>query len=69
MITTLIKLSGLTCSACQKLTSKRILTIPGVSDVSVELDGKATITADKDITVDDVKRVLEGTHYEVVGNY
>lgn len=69
MITTLIKLTGLTCSACQKLTSRRILTISGVSDVSVELEGKATISADRTISLDEVKKVLEGTHYEVLGNY
>lgn len=67
MTTTLIQLEGLTCSACQKLTSKRIMTISGVSDVKVELNGKATITADRTITDNEVKKVLEGTHYSIVG--
>jgi copper chaperone CopZ len=67
MKTTTVKLSGLTCTACTKLITKRIKTISDIEDVNVELPGTATIKANRDISEDEVKKVLEGTHYTVVG--
>lgn len=61
-----IKLSGLTCPACKKLTEKRIGQILGVEKVDVNLnDGQATITADREITKEEINKVLEGTQYFV----
>lgn len=66
-ITTTIKLSGLTCSACQKVTQKRISQIEGVHDVQVNLEAStAVITADRAIQSDEVIKALEGTHYHVI---
>lgn len=67
MNTIIFRLSGLTCSACTKLISKRIRTIAGVEDVSVELPGTAIIKSPRKISDDEVKKVLEGTHYTVSG--
>lgn len=67
MKTTTLKLTGLTCTACTKLITKRIKTISDVDDVTVELPGTATIKAERDVPEEEVKKVLEGTHYGVVG--
>ena len=65
MITT-IKLNGLTCPACKKLTEKRIGQIAGVESVEVNLsDSFATISAGREISKEEISKVLEGTPYTV----
>lgn len=67
MQTQTIKLSGLTCPACKKLTEKIIAGINGVNKVEVNIDsGIATIDANREITVLEIKDVLKDTHYQVV---
>lgn len=61
-----IQLSGLTCGACQKLITKRIMKIDGVESVNVELNGKTDIAAKRNILNDEIKKVLEGTQYQVI---
>lgn len=62
---TSIKLSGLTCEACQKLITKRIMKISGVSSVTVEPNGDTQIESDRTIDFSEVKSILEGTQYKV----
>jgi len=67
MQTQTIKLSGLTCPACKKVTEKRIGGLNGVSKVEVTLNsGIATIDADREITILEIKEVLKDTPYQVV---
>ncbi len=62
-----IKLSGLTCPACKKVTEKRIGNLPGVSKVEVAVDsGITTIDADREITIAEIKVVLKDTPYQVI---
>ncbi|KKR10813.1 MAG: YvgY protein [Candidatus Woesebacteria bacterium GW2011_GWA1_39_21] len=62
-----IKLSGLTCPACKKVTEKRIGSLSGVIKVEVSLDsGVATIDADNAITILKIRKVLKDTPYQVV---
>ena len=62
---TKIKLSGLTCPSCKKLTEMKIAEIPGVTSVTVDLkEAAAEITADRKITVDEVNNILVETHYK-----
>ena len=61
-----IQLSGLTCGACQKLITKRIMKIDGVESVNVELNGKTDIAAKRNILNDEIKKVLEGTQYQII---
>lgn len=61
-----IKISGLTCSACQKLISKRLMKIDGVESVSVELTGKTDIKAKRTINDIEIKKMLEGTLYQIL---
>ncbi len=64
---TKIKLSGLTCPACQKLTQNRIGKIARVTEVKVDLEsGEVEINADKIITREEINEVLSGTPYETV---
>lgn len=52
------------CDACTKLTAKRIASIDGVSDVSVELtSGLASIVADRPLTVEEINSVLKDSGY------
>ncbi len=67
MQTQTIKLSGLTCPACKKITEKRIGGINGVKKVEVALDsGIATIDSDREITVSEIKEVLKDTSYQII---
>jgi copper chaperone CopZ len=61
-----IKITGLTCAACQKLISKRISKIDGVENVDVALNGETNISAAKAISNKEIMNVLEGTQYQVV---
>lgn len=63
IIITNIQLSGLTCPACQKLVSKRIKSIEDVEDVNVELSGKTEIRAGREISKDEIRKILEDTSY------
>lgn len=60
-----IKLSGLTCGACQKLITKRIMKISGVKNVKVELNGKTEIDSQRNISNEEIMKVLEGTEYKI----
>ena len=63
-----IKLSGLTCPACKKVTEKRIGSLSGVIKVEVSLDsGVATIDADREITTLEINEVLKDTPYQIIG--
>lgn len=66
MITTNIKLKGLTCSACQKVVEKRVKGIEGVEEVSVDLaNGAVEIKGQRMIENQEIIKVLEGTDYKV----
>lgn len=67
--TTQLYLSGLTCTACEKIISKRLQTIEGVKQVHVSVqNGSASIIASRPISKDEVTQALEGTHYKVINN-
>ena len=67
MQTQTIKLSGLTCPACKKVTEKRIGGLDGVKKVAVTVDsGIATIDADKKIAISEINEVLQDTPYQVI---
>lgn len=67
MQTQTIKLSGLTCPACKKVTEKRIGSIPSVTKVDVTVaTGTATIESKEDLTALQINEVLKDTPYQVV---
>lgn len=68
-MTQVFTLSGLSCGSCEKMVSKRLMKIDGVSDVHVTAaNGLATISAIRLITADEITVALEGTHYSVINN-
>ena len=67
MQTQTIKLSGLSCPACKKVTEKRIGGLNGVSRVEVSVgSGIAIINTDREITLVEIKEVLKDTPYQVI---
>lgn len=65
MKTTSFQLTGLTCPACIKLVEKRLEKIKGVTDMKIELNGQSEISADKEITIDEIKSALADTQFKV----
>ncbi|MFZ2206580.1 MAG: heavy metal-associated domain-containing protein [Microgenomates group bacterium] len=62
-------LKGLSCGSCEKMVSKRLMKIDGVTDVRVTAaNGLTTISTARQITSDEIVAALEGTHYSVVNN-
>lgn len=61
-----IQLTGLTCSACQKLITKRLMRIAGVKKVNVELNGNTYINAERNISNEEIMKALEGTDYKII---
>jgi copper chaperone CopZ len=68
MITTSIRLNGLTCPACKKLTEKRLSALAGVKSVAVDyVTGMAEITADREISAQEINNSLQNTSFSVDG--
>ncbi len=61
-----LQLSGLTCSACQKVATSRLQKIAGMQSVTVELNGMAETSSDGEISEAEVQNVLSGTPYNLV---
>ena len=61
-----LQLSGLTCSACQKVAASRLKKIAGMQSVKVELNGAAQTSSDGEISEAEVQNVLSGTPYNLV---
>ncbi len=65
----IVTLSGLTCESCEKMVSKRLMKIEGVTNIQVTAsNGLTSILASRQITIPEIKKALEGTHYSVVNN-
>ena len=67
MLNKTIKLSGLTCPACQKIYEMKIGSIPGVAKVAVNLEtGDVKIEADREINNSEIRDSLKDTQYQLV---
>ena len=57
-------INGMHCEACTKLSAKRIKTIDGVTDATVDLSSSiATVSAERSLTVDEINVVLTDSDY------
>jgi copper chaperone CopZ len=66
---TSISISGMTCTACEKMIAKRLQKIEGVQEIVASSNrGDVLITASRPITNDEVIVALDGTHYKVINN-
>jgi copper chaperone CopZ len=64
-----IKLSNITCSACQKIITKRLGVLPGVKSVDVNIDNSlVTIDTDTNIPETSITKALEGTPYKILSS-
>ncbi len=64
-----IKIGGMSCASCAKTIESAISSLPGVSDVSVNLATEtATVSFYPEITsLDDIKEAVEGVGYKYLG--
>jgi copper chaperone CopZ len=66
MKTNTISINGMSCSACEKVVTKRLSSLPGVQHVSVDVEnGKATAQSENELSQEAVEAVLKDTHYTV----
>ena len=60
-----IKITGINCEACTKIIKKRLLTVPGVIDAQINLDGNTNITTKQEVTLLQLQEVLHDTEYRI----
>lgn len=64
---TTLHIEGMMCQHCQKHVHDALAAMDGVTDVTVDLEGKtANVTATKDITTDEFAKVITDAGYELV---
>ncbi len=67
--TTVLEIKGMHCGACEKVISKRLGKLPGVSNVKVSLnEGTAEIESEEKITPEEASSILTGTDYQVINS-
>ncbi|MCR4305798.1 MAG: cation transporter [Candidatus Daviesbacteria bacterium] len=67
--TTVLQIKGMHCGACEKVISRRLGKLPGVSNVKVSLnEGTAEIESEEKITLEEASSILEGTDYQVTNS-
>lgn len=63
-----LSLTGMTCSACARLVTRRLTPIEGVSEVKVDVkNGSVVITSTRPVGKDEIVKALAGTEYQVIG--
>ncbi|MDP2838319.1 MAG: heavy metal-associated domain-containing protein [Candidatus Moranbacteria bacterium] len=60
------RITGMHCTACQKVSKLKLGTIEGVGEVTVLQDGAATIMASRKLSLTEVQAALQGTEYKIV---
>ena len=64
---TTLKIEGMMCQHCQKHVHDALAAMDGVTEVTVDLEGKkAEVTATKDISTDAFAKVIADAGYELV---
>ncbi|SBV97860.1 Copper chaperone CopZ [uncultured Eubacteriales bacterium] len=66
---TILKVDGMSCEHCVKAITKAVGALPGIENVSVDLNGK-TVTVTYDPTqspLDTIKAEIDDQGYEIVG--
>jgi copper chaperone len=69
MKSVILNVNGMSCSHCENAVKKAVGNLEGVSNVSVDLEGK-TVTVDYDeskVTLDNIRFEIDDQGYEVVG--
>jgi copper chaperone CopZ len=67
MITTTYTVKGMTCGHCVKAVTGELQALPGVTEVSVDLDtGTALVTSTDAIDLEAVRAAVDEAGYELV---
>lgn len=64
-ITSTFQLEGMHCAACQKVVQKKMGSITDAQIKKLEMNGQLELTAQREISKEEVVKALEGTHYNV----
>ena len=64
MTTSTYTVTGMTCGHCVSSVTEEVTALPGVSDVSVDLESGA-LTVTGDASADDVKAAVEEAGYQL----
>jgi copper ion binding protein len=68
MSTQTYTVTGMTCGHCVASVTEEVSELPGVSDVSVDLEsGRLTVTAEPPVGDDQVRAAVEEAGYAVAG--
>ena len=63
-----LKIEGMMCQHCVKHVNDALSKMDGVTNVVVSLEGnKADVTMDREISMDEFKKVITDAGYELVG--
>ncbi|HVT75905.1 MAG TPA: cation transporter [Acidimicrobiales bacterium] len=67
-MTTVYEVKGMTCGHCVESVTKAMQALPGVTDVTVDLDsGRVEVASDPVPQLDDVRTTIEEIGFELVG--
>ncbi|MFA6106167.1 MAG: hypothetical protein WC745_00665 [Patescibacteria group bacterium] len=67
MATIKFRIKNFNCKACIELSQSMILEIEGVKAVNIKgMGGETEVAAEREISLDEIRKALEGTNYEVV---
>lgn len=61
----LFNVAGMHCDSCVKLITMKMKKIDGTSEFSITKDGKAELTANREINLSEVENALQGMEYTV----
>lgn len=64
-----IVVKGMSCGHCAAAVTKALESLPGVTDVQVDLaSGRVTFTGDRSLPPEELARVIIAAGYELTGN-
>ena len=68
MTTAIYTVSGMTCGHCVSAVTEEVTTVPGVTDVDVDLaSGRLTVTSDAPVDESAVRAAVDEAGYELAG--
>ena len=68
MTTETYTVQGMTCGHCVSSVTEEVSELPGVTDVSVDLDsGRVTVSADQPVGEEKVRAAVEEAGYSLAG--
>jgi copper chaperone CopZ len=66
-ITLHVRIAGMTCESCVKLSTMKLKKLPGVQQVSIDLKtGDTSITSETSLSLEQLQQALVDTHYTVL---